>query len=203
MTQDRTTPRQVSGKTSHPVMSATTYYSLLGLTPDASAQAIRQAYRERSKLYHPDTTTLPAAIATAHFQQLNEAYATLSSLERRQRYDQKIGFSRIHVIQPSQDLNTPISRAGFQRSSSAYLDPGERSLSPGELFALFILGVTFIACLVLALTLGLTRSETMVPSLNLSLLNRQPTEAVSAQRIPTSNSGDLTNALAPEAVVPD
>ena len=61
----------------------TSYYVLLGLPPSASALEIRRAYRELSKRYHPDTTELPTAIATAKFQQLNEAYATLSNPERR------------------------------------------------------------------------------------------------------------------------
>ncbi|HEY9878132.1 MAG TPA: J domain-containing protein, partial [Leptolyngbyaceae cyanobacterium] len=49
------------------------YYHLLGIKPTASAQQIRRAYRDLSKLYHPDTTELPAEIATDKFQQLNEA----------------------------------------------------------------------------------------------------------------------------------
>ncbi|MFM9158147.1 MAG: J domain-containing protein, partial [Dolichospermum sp.] len=48
--------------------SNTTYYSLLGLHPSASVIDIRRAYRELSKIYHPDTTELPANLATAKFQ---------------------------------------------------------------------------------------------------------------------------------------
>lgn len=66
------------------------YYTLLRLHPTASAIEIRRAYRELSKSYHPDTTDLPSAIATAKFQQLNEAYATLSNPERRLTYDLKL-----------------------------------------------------------------------------------------------------------------
>ncbi len=76
------------------------YYDLLGLRPGASPQDIRRAYRDLSKLYHPDTTQLERAIATAKFQALNEAYATLSSPEKRLTYDYKIGYSRLSVIQP-------------------------------------------------------------------------------------------------------
>jgi hypothetical protein len=137
---------------------ANSYYGLLGLPPSASAQQIRRAYREMSKLYHPDTTTLPAAVAIAKFQELNEAYATLSSPERRFAYDLKIGYSRVSVIQSSTDLNRPASRSKSFRSS-AYLDPTDRPLSPGELFALFILGITFVGCLILVVTIGLTRGE--------------------------------------------
>lgn len=136
---------------------APTYYNLLELHPSASVQQIRRAYRELSKLYHPDTTKLPASVATAKFQQLNEAYATLSSPERRFAYDLKIGYSRVSVIQPSVDLNRPVSETRSQRRSPAYLDPTDRPLSAGEIFALFILGLTFAACVGLAVVVGLTR----------------------------------------------
>jgi DnaJ domain len=142
------------------------YYALLGLYPSASAQEIRRAYRELSKLYHPDTTELPGAIATAKFQQLNEAYATLSSPERRTVYDLKMGHSRVSVIRPPADLNRPVSESRKSRSSGAYLEPTERPLSAGEVFALFILGLTFVACLLLVVTVGMTRDEVGFQTLN-------------------------------------
>jgi len=137
----------------------TSYYALLGLHPSASALEIRRAYRELSKRYHPDTTDLPGAIATAKFQQLNEAYATLSNPERRLTYDLKIGYSRLSVIQAPPDLNRPVSRSPVFTSDSAYLDPTDRPLSSGEIFVLFILGLTFLGCLLLAIAIGLTRGD--------------------------------------------
>lgn len=136
-----------------------TYYTLLGLHPSASAIEIRRAYRDLSKRYHPDTTQLPQDRATAKFQQINEAYATLSNPERRMRYDLKIGYSRISVIQSPPDLNRPSPHQPWV-SKSAYLDPSDRPLSPGEIFALFILGLTFLGCIILAIAIGLTRSNT-------------------------------------------
>jgi hypothetical protein len=47
-------------------------------------------------------------------------------------------------------------------NSSAYLDPTDRPLSAGEIFALFILGLTFLGCLLLAIAIGLTRGESAV-----------------------------------------
>jgi DnaJ-class molecular chaperone len=141
------------------IQNQTSYYALLGLHPSALPVEIRRAYRELSKRYHPDTTELPAATATAKFQQLNEAYATLSNPERRVAYDQKIGYSRINVIQPPPGLNSPVNQPQRTYSSSAYLDPTDRPLSAGEIFALFILGLTFVGCLLLAIAIGLTRGE--------------------------------------------
>lgn len=174
--------------------SSSNYYALLGVNPAASVQQIRRAYRDLSKLYHPDTTDLPAAIATNKFQQLNEAYATLSSPERRAAYDLKIGYSRVSVIQPPADLNRPVSESRKYRSS-AYLEPHDRPLSPGELFALFILGVTFVACLILVFTVGFTRGEQAfqpltasetVPSSQLQPLS--PSESIP----PNSTPSDFT-----------
>ncbi|MFE1745318.1 J domain-containing protein [Coleofasciculus sp. H7-2] len=138
---------------------ATSHYALLGLHPSATPIEIRRAYRELSKRYHPDTTELPAKTATAKFQQLNEAYSTLSNPQRRVAYDLKIGYSRISVIQAPPNLNPPVSQPKKAYSSSAYLDPTDRPLSSGEVFALFIMGLTFVGCLLLAIAIGLTRGE--------------------------------------------
>ncbi len=169
MTQDRV--RQ----TTRERVSNPSYYALLGLHPGASPIEIRRAYRDRSKLYHPDTTDLPTDTATRKFQQLNEAYATLSNPERRVAYDQKIGYSRLHVIQPPPDFNTPVHHRQKTNYSSAYLDPTDRPLSAGEIFALFILGLTFIGCILLAIAIGLTRGDSafQVSGLN---PNRLPTQ---------------------------
>jgi hypothetical protein len=152
------TQTAVNQKGAMPQSSEPTYYSLLGLHPSASVIDIRRAYRQLSKRYHPDTTDLPTAIATPKFQQINEAYATLSHPERRFGYDLKIGYSRFGVIQPPPDLNHPVSRS-HDFSKSAYLDASDRPLSSGEIFALFMLVLTFVGCLLLAVAIGLTRGE--------------------------------------------
>ncbi len=138
--------------------SENTYYSLLGLHPSASVIDIRRAYRELSKLYHPDTTELPANIATTQFQKINEAYATLSNPERRLSYDLKIGYSRFGVIQTPTDLNHSVHKP-YDFSKSMYLDASERPLSSGEIFVLFILGLTIVGCMILAIAIAILRGE--------------------------------------------
>lgn len=138
--------------------SESTYYAVLGLHPSASPIEIRRAYRELSKLYHPDTTDLPNAIATVKFQEINEAYAILSSPERRFNYDIQIGYSRLRVIQPPTDLNYPLPQR-YDWTKSAYLDATERPLSSGEIFALFMLGLTLVGCLFLAIAIAAIRGD--------------------------------------------
>jgi hypothetical protein len=167
--------RPMSNYTSDPA----THYTLLGLHPSASPIEIRRAYRQLSKLYHPDTTDLPPTVATVKFQQLNEAYATLSNPERRTKYDLKIGYSRLYVIQPPPDFHQVSARQdGRHSSSAAYLDPTDRPLSSGELFVLFILGLTFIGCILLAIAIGLIRGDTLqtpVPQTQVSVISTDVT----------------------------
>ncbi|MGL5083022.1 MAG: J domain-containing protein [Microcoleaceae cyanobacterium] len=138
---------------------ASTYYGLLGLHPSASALEIRRAYRELSKRYHPDTTALPQTVATVKFQEINAAYATLSSPEDRLAYDYKIRYSRYTVIQPSVDLDQSAFVNSSRQSSPPYLDSTDRPLSSGELFALMIMGLSLVGCLILAIAIGLIRSD--------------------------------------------
>jgi curved DNA-binding protein CbpA len=134
-----------------------TYYDILGLHPAASVVDIRRSYRRLSKKYHPDTTQLSPSVATSKFQRINEAYATLSSPERRSLYDLKIGYSRINVIQAPKGWE---NERDVHKSSTAYLDPTDRPLSSGEIFVLFLLGCTFIGCLVLVLVVAYLRGDT-------------------------------------------
>jgi hypothetical protein len=169
VTQERTSPQSTEQWIPASTRLANSYYAILGLHPSASPISIRQAYRELSKRYHPDTTELPSAEATAKFQQLNEAYATLSNPERRSLYDLKIGYSRWNVIQPPSDLNRPTTGTSPRESSSAYLSPVDRPLSSGEVFVLFVLGVTFVGCLLLVVIIASIGGKPLeaVPVLNL------------------------------------
>lgn len=176
------------------ILTSSNYYALLGLHPSASPIEIRRAYRELSKRYHPDTTDLSTETATQKFQQLNEAYATLSNPERRVAYDQKIGYSRFNVIQPPPNFNTPVSNSRPKYSSSAYLDPTDRPLSAGEIFALFILGLTFIGCLLLAIAIGLTRGDAAF-QVSQTRSNSLPTQ----QHLSSHSQNTLTN---PESISP-
>jgi curved DNA-binding protein CbpA len=86
------------------------YYALLGLTPWANERQIRQAYRELSKLYHPDTTSLPNAEAVTRFREINDAYANLSNPERRSAYDRSIQFSRLLMMIFPANAHSPVER---------------------------------------------------------------------------------------------
>jgi len=58
------------------------HYSTLGVDRDASPDEIKRAYRKLAGQHHPDKGG-----DTAKFQQIEEAYRTLSDEEKRHRYD--------------------------------------------------------------------------------------------------------------------
>lgn len=129
------------------------YYAVLDVAPDASLAEIRRAYREKSKLYHPDTTTLPLAIAREEFHRLNEAYTVLTNSEQRQWYDLQLQLR----ARRSGGVAAQPSQPNLQGDGAARLQ--DRPLSAGELFALFILGITFVGCLLLAVIVGFSQQE--------------------------------------------
>lgn len=62
------------------------YYSLLGVSRDASADDIKKAYRKLARKYHPDVSQEPDA--EARFKEVAEAYEALHDPEKRAAYDQ-------------------------------------------------------------------------------------------------------------------
>ena len=128
MTQERKTDGSTSPQKSVSEKLANSHYSLLGLNPWASEIEIRRTYRHLSKLYHPDTTNLPPEIAKAKFQQINEAYGTLSNPERRLLYDYKIGYYRVNVLQ-AQNQSEKTNSSSQQQSSSQQPSRGQAASS--------------------------------------------------------------------------
>ena len=60
------------------------YYTVLGVSRDASESEIKRAFRELARKHHPDVN--PADSGEA-FREINEAYAVLSDRDARARYD--------------------------------------------------------------------------------------------------------------------
>ena len=61
------------------------YYDILGVSKDATQDDISKAFKQKARKLHPDVNHAPNA--KDQFQELNEAYETLSDPDKRRQYD--------------------------------------------------------------------------------------------------------------------
>jgi curved DNA-binding protein len=63
------------------------YYTVLGVSRDASEADIKKAFRKLARQYHPDTAKDKKA-AEEKFKEINEAYEVLGDSSKRKKYDE-------------------------------------------------------------------------------------------------------------------
>jgi molecular chaperone DnaJ len=97
---------------------AKSYFAILGISPDASADEIRSAYRRLVKEFHPDHY----AGGSERFQDIQEAYAVLGNRRRRSAYEQNL--KKVH-------RKTPLSGAAYPEPEP--LIPEESPVDLGEI----------------------------------------------------------------------
>ena len=85
--QQRQNPRQKRGY-SVTVCAEQDYYSVLGIDKTADKQAIKSAYRQKARKFHPDVNKEPGAEDT--FKSISNAYEVLSDDEKRGIYDRSV-----------------------------------------------------------------------------------------------------------------
>lgn len=123
------------------------YYQVLQVPRHADRATLRHAFLRLCKQHHPDTTTLPAAVASERFRMIKMAYATLQDPAARQRHDAWL----------RQHSPTAAGPVGIQTVQEHPISP-ERPLSGGEWLALMLLVCTLLFCAGLASILVLQQS---------------------------------------------
>lgn len=116
-------------------MAGKDYYSILGVSRNASEQEIKQAYRKLARKHHPDVNPDDKS-AEAKFKQINEAYEVLSNKETRQKYDQ-YGDQWQHADQFAQARRQQAPSWDFSQAGGAqtfHFEEGDLGSLFGDLF---------------------------------------------------------------------
>lgn len=83
-----------------------TYYQILGITTNATAEEITAAYRRLAKIYHPD---MPDG-NEEYFRELTDAYNQLKDTDSRSLYDQSLRSTKtkpsVEYTEPQQSTNS-------------------------------------------------------------------------------------------------
>jgi DnaJ-class molecular chaperone len=98
---------------------AKTYFAILGISPDATADDIRSAYRRLAKEYHPDHYEG----GSQRFREVQEAYSVLGNSKKRKEYEQSI--RKRSVVQ------RPVRRSFYPEAEP--LIPEEKPVDLGEI----------------------------------------------------------------------
>lgn len=72
---------------------AKSYYSILGVSPDATTSEVKNAYRRLAKQYHPDHE----GGDSRKFRDIQEAYSVLSDSEKRRQYEHRTSGQPVRV----------------------------------------------------------------------------------------------------------
>jgi curved DNA-binding protein CbpA len=90
-----------------------TYYHILGVAKNATANEIKTAYRKLTKLYHPDLNGGDRAFESK-LKEVEEAYDQLSKPEQRKKHDSIINRAEIQFNGDSEPVTSSSNAAPIQ-----------------------------------------------------------------------------------------
>lgn len=127
------------------------YYTILGISENATAAEIKAAFKRLALQYHPDKHAGDSAMEE-RFKEINQAHQVLSNPYEKARYDLTLKFGQIHTVyetyQPPQPTPPTYSRprAGGRRRN--YSEPPinwrENWIATGYAFAFTLILATVV-----------------------------------------------------------
>jgi curved DNA-binding protein CbpA len=105
------------------------YYEILGVSPQATANEIDQAYRFLAQKFHPDANPDNVEVARKRFQVAQEAFEVLSDRGRRRQYDEKLA-AGMGAGWESITMNT--DNGGVRFNADGSVDVAGRHLNPAD-----------------------------------------------------------------------
>ena len=89
------------------------YYEVLGVTPTASIEQIRTAYRDKVRIIHPDSAVVASPTASLQMAEVVRAWSTLSNADLRRAYDEELFDAQSELDESFPP--TPIVRGNFPK----------------------------------------------------------------------------------------
>ena len=86
------------------------YYSILGVSKNASVAEIKKAYRKLARKFHPDLNPGDKNAET-RFKEIQESYSVLSDPKKKSQYDQ---FGSVGDVPPGGPFQQSYSTGGFE-----------------------------------------------------------------------------------------
>ena len=155
-------------------VQVTTLYDVLGVSPDASTDQLRRAYRQAARLLHPDLN--PAEGSAEAMGRLNDAWSVLGDPDRRRRYDAGLGAPR-----PAAPAEHTVRQVGDEVPLVVVDHPLARLLRPSVLI-LAVLGIIFVVTAYAA-----PRSSTRTPVVTTTpSADTTPVTAAAGGSLPTA-----------------
>jgi len=94
------------------------YYAVLGVTPTASTEQLRAAYREKVRIIHPDSAVIASPTASLQMAEVVRAWSTLSNPDLKRAYDADLFDAELFDIESEVEDSfppTPIVRGRFPK----------------------------------------------------------------------------------------
>ncbi len=109
---------------------AENYYVLLGVSPKADKNKIKQAYRKIAKTHHPDISH--SSNGEEKFKEIKEAYDTLIDKNKRKQYDSDLKHSersekiKVRRAQSAKDRGSSSFESGYRNESAFYKNTNQK-----------------------------------------------------------------------------
>jgi len=117
-------------------INATSYYELLGLSPDASADDVRDAYYKLVRLLHPDRHARQSderrRALTIVYARLGEGYRVLSNPSARAEYDQGLAAGKQRHTEAEKQRSLRDDRDPRNPQAKTLFEEGQRLLAAGD-----------------------------------------------------------------------
>ena len=96
-----------------------TYYEILGVDRNATAQELKKAYRALARKWHPDLNRDNPEVAEKKMTEINVAYSVLSDDVARMDYDKKIDAEAAHSARQKKSSEGAAPKTSRRKTATA------------------------------------------------------------------------------------